>query len=458
MNKIFLRIKSQNFAILLILLMITALVSAITPFASSRDDLASSDNSSVVLPTLNETISNTAFPFIANSSKITINNGDGALPNNKENRINITVTPQSHPHRMLQSDGSLKIQDGSTDWTNHWWKTHWYGTWNPYSAMTASFKAEANTIGGLSSGDVVMYLPINVMYGSSFYDAIWFQFEIAFFSGGATPVMTIWDIKGQDYYSTDVPTNTVPYIAGHNYNVGVVPYEEWGTNYVMFYIQDTNTGSYWTKNDWHWPVGGLTIIVDQGYFSPASCVEGYTTNNQLTNVPYLQSYVGETLQGVNYWELGPQPSGFNTATAGGPNYYYWKMDSSQYVASISSTSTYGYGSVDNAWGLTGSGADGNYAWIWGGNYGDGGNIVGAMNTVAGGTIVVVAHSNPGYYSNMLVYTSYDGYSWTLVGQKTVTNFPTIYVIGTVNYGFKYVAVVGYDQGNSVALNVDMLGV
>ena len=64
-------------------------------------------------------------------------------------------------------------------------------------------------------------------------------------------------------------------------------------------------------------------------------------------------------------------------------------------------------------------------------------------------------ADPGYYSNMLVYTSYDGQSWTQVGQKTVSSTsPTIYLIGTTNYGFRYIAVTGYDNGNSVALHVN----
>jgi hypothetical protein len=74
-------------------------------------------------------------------------------------------------------------------------------------------------------------------------------------------------------------------------------------------------------------------------------------------------------------------------------------------------------------------------------------------------LLSAAYSNPGYYSNMLVYTSYDGYSWTQVGQLTVSSTsPIPYVVGNINYGFKYVAVVGYDQGNSVALHVDCLWV
>lgn len=59
--------------------------------------------------------------------------------------------------------------------------------------------------------------------------------------------------------------------------------------------------------------------------------------------------------------------------------YYW-------VSSITSTTTYGYGAVNDPNNMIHSYNDGSFTQLYGGNYGDGAEIVGAMNRDAHGHI------------------------------------------------------------------------
>jgi hypothetical protein len=132
--------------------------------------------------------------------------------------------------------------------------------------------------------------------------------------------------------------------------------------------------------------------------------------------------------------------------------------SSYYVAIVTSNNygRYGSGSISNPNGLVGSGTDGSYVNIYGGTPGDGGWIIGNMNAVAGGSVKIWAYSATGYYSNTYAYASYDGTNWFMVGQAITVTGSNVYVFGTITMSFKYIAVSGYDQGNSVNLYIDRL--
>jgi hypothetical protein len=122
--------------------------------------------------------------------------------------------------------------------------------------------------------------------------------------------------------------------------------------------------------------------------------------------------------------------------------------------------TYGDGWVYNPTGLVGSSPDYNWAFIWGPSYGSGGNIAGSMNTVAGGNVYVYGCSGYECTSDLLVFASYDYQNWYQIGETiTVTwSSPEWISIGTSLSCFKFIAVVGYNTGNPVALYLDAVKV
>jgi hypothetical protein len=116
---------------------------------------------------------------------------------------------------------------------------------------------------------------------------------------------------------------------------------------VTFEIKDTNTGGSYSRSDWGVTVPGVTIIYLTVAFSPASAIEGITTNSQLTNVPYFSTYVGygETIH--YHGTSGTVPAGITTKIyTAVSNYYYWAMASTYdySVSSIIAYGTYGPGS------------------------------------------------------------------------------------------------------------------
>ena len=320
-----------------------------------------------------------------------------------------------------------------------------YG-WNIYSAVS-------NTIHGLNTNndDCIIYEPINVAYGASSTNYVWFQFVVYFFGDGSVQ-WSIWDFPdGYNGVSNTIPSSA--YIPGHTYNFALTP----ASNYVDFSIYDATSGT-WSYS-WNMNVPGTSIIdwPDPGCYSPASCVEGYTSNNLITNVPYFQTYLGygET----TYYQsiTSGVPFGISTGVwSAGSGYYYWSMLSENYASSIieSQTGGIGYGSVNNEDNLVGTRGD-NYATIYGGNFGDGGRIVGQMNAPSGGNIYLYGCSVSGYYSNLYVYVSSDDSNWIQIGSMiTVTSTTTYWIsIGQYFGDFQYIEVVGYDSYDSVNLHL-----
>ena len=125
-----------------------------------------------------------------------------------------------------------------------------------------------------------------------------------------------------------------------------------------------------------------------------------------------------------------------------------------YVSSITHTQAYGYGAVNNQNGLTGNSNDGSYVQLWGGNYNDGGQIVGWMNQEAHGHIYLYGHSGDGYYTHLYVYVSYNNNNdWTQTSVQTVSGTNDRWIdCGSYSGNFRYIAIVGIDN-NGMSANI-----
>jgi hypothetical protein len=83
------------------------------------------------------------------------------------------------------------------------------------------------------------------------------------------------------------------------------------------------------------------MLYDTSMFSPASAVEGYTANSQLTNVPYFQTKVGDGITTFWHRAVSEAPSGISSdVNVGSSGYYYWYMyDGSTNIAITDVTSS-----------------------------------------------------------------------------------------------------------------------
>jgi hypothetical protein len=127
---------------------------------------------------------------------------------------------------------------------------------------------------------------------------------------------------------------------------------------------------------------------------------------------------------------------------------------SYYVSSIVAYTPYGYGVVNNPYGLIGSSNDGSYAQIYGGNLNDGGNIVGFMNAPAHGNIELYGYSAPGYYTHLYVYVSYNNNNdWVLTRVQTVYPGSAAWInCGSYGSNFRYIAIAAIDD-NGMSANI-----
>jgi hypothetical protein len=82
-----------------------------------------------------------------------------------------------------------------------------------------------------------------------------------------------------------------------------------------------------------------------------------------------------------------------------------------------------------------------------------------MNTASGGNICIRGWSTSGYYSDLYVYVSNDNQNWVTVATLCITQSSPYWItVGTVKSNFLYIAVAGYDSGNSVNLHLDAVRV
>ena len=125
------------------------------------------------------------------------------------------------------------------------------------------------------------------------------------------------------------------------------------------------------------------------------------------------------------------------------------------MSSIAQYSTWANGAVNNPSNLIGD-PDGYYAQIYGGNYNDGGNIVGWMNDVATGHIYLYGYSGDGYYTHLYVYVSYNNNNdWTQTSVQTVYgdgSGPYWIDCGSYSGSFRYIAIAAIDD-NGMSANI-----
>jgi hypothetical protein len=137
----------------------------------------------------------------------------------------------------------------------------------------------------------------------------------------------IWDIRGP---ATDVNTDFkstpigIDYIVGHLYGFTLKPS---GTNTITFNITDKTSGVSWSKSDWHWTILSTAMLADESMFSPASCVEGYTTSAVLSGTPLFVTTVGKDIIVNRYYGTGQGiPSGIATnRICVGAGLWRWEM-------------------------------------------------------------------------------------------------------------------------------------
>ena len=371
----------------------------------------------------------------------------------------------SHPPPMFTPPNSNLINHGVQPmYTKHWYLMDIWSTrqgQNMPSYMSGTFKAVDNTIGGMqASNDWVLYLPMNVAYGTSSSNFDWFQFGIEFGIDGfaAFSLCEYYDaIPGQQQ---NLPIE-MPYTSGDTYTYDFSPS---GSNTVTFNIEDDGPHNYnpWTSGPLTVPSTQMLHYPSDG-FSPCSVVEGYTESS-LTNIPYVQTTIGYGMTTHYHDNItdSPLPPGISTGVwSAGSNYYYWSMCGDNNIASITGYNPIGYGSVTYQTNLIGA-RNGNYAHIYGGNYGDGGYIKAQMNALSGGNIYVYGYSVTGYYSMLYLYVSNDDYNWVQIGGTPVSINP-----GSAKWislgqpymdDFQYICITGYDSGGSVNLHLDAITV
>jgi YVTN family beta-propeller protein len=266
------------------------------------------------------------------------------------------ISPVSTPIIPKESNISSNFVSQQSSYY-HWWDIdYWANSADQLPPkMNGTFTAVLNNISGLASADAILYLPLNVAYGTSSNNCVWFQFDIQFTSGGST-LWAIWDNlePASNASCYDYQYVGIPYIVGDEYNFELATS---GTNTVTFSIKDITSGASWSTSSWKWTVPSLTMLYDASwFFSPASAVEGYTTNLQLGNVTYFQTYVGYNLQ--THWHRGDvySPSGIGTQVSGGPGFYYWSMFSPSPTVKVSATG------LSEPWGVALT-PDGAYAYV-----------------------------------------------------------------------------------------------
>ena len=239
------------------------------------------------------------------------------------------------PH--IGMDGRVKLPAASS--LNHWWLIDYWdasfllpGTLP--SRQSGQFDAVANTIQGLQTNDDILYLPLNVAYGTSSSNCVWFQFDVDFSASGQV-AWYIWDVNcpgtnqnmwpNGDYHPTTIGLS---YVVGDRYSFAITTS---GSNTVTFSINDTSNGASWSKSDWVWSVPSTTMLATESTFSPSSAVEGYTSGSALTGVPLLFSKMGEGIQSNRSYPSGTgMPSGISTTrfALDDSSHWMWAMSPS----------------------------------------------------------------------------------------------------------------------------------
>jgi hypothetical protein len=98
--------------------------------------------------------------------------------------------------------------------------------------------------------------------------------------------------------------------------------------------------------------------------------------------------------------------------------------------------------------------------IYGGNAGDGGSIVGEMNSVSNGDIYLWGYSASGYYTYLHVYVSYYPDSgWVETSAQQVDPGAAHWIDCNSGSNFRYIAIAAiYDSGRSANIYIDSVKV
>jgi hypothetical protein len=135
-------------------------------------------------------------------------------------------------------------------------------------------------------------------------------------------------------------------------------------------------------------------------------------------------------------------------------------ESPSWLVSITYTGGSGSYAVDNPSYLLGPNSDSQFAHLHASNYGDCAQIFGELSEESTGTIYIYGCSGSGgYYSDLYVYVSDDGINWSWINTIFAITETTPFAI---NIGpasaINYIAIAGYDCGNSVCLYLDAVSV
>lgn len=234
-------------------------------------------------------------------------------PNTSTNVQLPRVTPIAPPNGTRPEKQPLQIPAGVND---RWWIIDYWNTpQGAFPGYTATFTAVSNTIGNWTTNEVIIVLPINIAYGTSSTNCVWFQFSIQFNyqPGPYSPVQ--WNIQNNtcpatsdsDYHITNIP---LPYVVGHSYVASMSPSSTFPPQ-ATFTITDTTSGSSWPMA---YTVPSTSVVYASSTFSPASAVEGvpYRSSPSYTNVPYFPFTVQHGQTTVNH--VTAASSGFNVPT------------------------------------------------------------------------------------------------------------------------------------------------
>jgi len=244
--------------------------------------------------------------------------------------LSLGLRPSLPPNGTL-SRYQLQTSPGGTN--DRWWIIdYWTSLQGTFSGYSTSFTAVSNTIEGWASNEAILILPINIAYGSSSSNCVWFQFSIQFNSPPYVPVQ--WNIQNNncpatspsDYHITNIP---VSYVVGHSYVASMSP-SSISPPQATFSITDTTSGSTWSMT---YAVPSTSIVYDYSMFSPASAVEGvpYRPSPSYTNVPYFQFTVQHGHTSVAHYTAASTgysvPTTVNTRTARTANQgvWHWSM-------------------------------------------------------------------------------------------------------------------------------------
>ncbi len=422
--------------ILIAILAISCSYAILTPIAKAETE-TNSGGPQITAASSNGTLTTPIYmPGIGNSTQSA--NIDPSSTNLKANNITL-------------ADSTILSAQPMT-WGNRWWIID---QWTTPSYMSGSFTAVADSFQGWSSGDAIIYEPMNVAYGTSSSNFNWFQFCI-FFNQNGTVNWGVQDtpLGGSSYTWYPAPMS---YTVGHSYSFS---FTTSGSSTVVFSLTDTTTNNPQTHS---FSSPGVTILVNPIYnsqesYSPASCVEGWNNANQVTNAPTFTTTIGTGESNYYYWTFvstGAAINGVTTNVVVSGSNYQWSMTPATFISSLyGNPIPIGQGSVTNANYIIGA-PNSQDAVIYGGNPGDGGSIGGNLVTSTGGTIVVDGYVSPGYYSDLIIYVSVDGSTWIQAGSILVgSNSGTHIDVCTYSSAFNYIQVTGYDYTDSVNFHLD----